>query len=142
MLPRGVQIGVLTGDVGDAGTGLLRIQVVMTYDQGAGEAPVQVFEQQPERHLLCHGTRVGGLTADVEPALVADAYRVGVVVLSFDVAVGSDHPFRTAWLYRSVSSDYVVVADAELPAPLAMPRVYLSGRTRLVGPHRRTVNND
>ena len=92
MLPRGVQIGVLTGDVGDAGTGLLRIQVVMTYDQGAGEAPVQVFEQQPERHLLCYGTRVGGLTADVEPALVADAYRVGVVVL----AVGADHVLRTS----------------------------------------------
>ena len=137
MLPRGVQIGVLTGDVGDAGTGLLRIQVVMTYDQGAGEAPVQVFEQQPERHLLCHGTRVGGLTADVEPALVADAYRVGVVVL----AVGADHVLRTSLFDISVTTDDVVVADAEVETPLAVPCVDLSHRTRLVRPHCRTVND-
>ncbi len=137
MLPRGVQIGVLTGDVGDAGTGLLRIQVVMTYDQGAGEAPVQVFEQQPERHLLCHGTRVGGLTADVEPALVADAYRVGVVVQ----AVGADHPFRSSRLNLSVTTDDVVVADAEVETPLAVPCVDLSHRTRLVRPYCRTMND-
>ena len=89
----------------------------MTYNLGTREASVQVFEQQPERHLLCHGTRIGGLTADVEPTLVADAYRVGVVVL----AVGTDHPFRTSWLYLSVTTDDVVVADAELPALLPVP---------------------
>ena len=138
LLPSGVQVGVLTGDVGDAGAGLLRVQVVVTYDQGAGVAPVKVLEQQPECHLLCHGTRVGGLTADVESALVAYAYRVGVVVL----AVSSDHVLRTSWLYLSVTTDDVVVSDAEVESLLAVPCVDLSYRTRLVGPYCRTVNDN
>jgi hypothetical protein len=58
-------------------------------------------------------------------------------------AVGAYQPFRTTWLYLSVSSDYVVVADTQLPVViLAMPRIYLSGRTGLVGPHRRTMDNN
>ena len=89
----------------------------MTYNLGTRKASMQVFEQQPERHLLSLGTRVGGLTADVEPALVADAYRVGVVVL----AVGADHVFRTSQFDISVTTDDVVVADAELPALLPVP---------------------
>jgi hypothetical protein len=124
-------------DIFDAGTILLGVQVVMTYDHGAGVTPVKLFEQSSHGSLLHVRSRIGGLTADIQPALVADTDRVGVVVL----AMGTDHPFRTAWLYRSVSSDYVVVADAELPALSAMPRVYLSGRACLVGPHRRTVND-
>jgi hypothetical protein len=94
----------------------------MTYDHGTGVTPVKLFEQFAHGSLLHIRSRIGGLTADVQPALVADAYRVGIVVL----AVGTDHPFRTAWLYRSVPSDHVVVADTELPALSAMPRVYLS----------------
>jgi hypothetical protein len=124
-------------DVLDAGTRLLGVQVVMPYNHGAGVTPVKFFEQFAHGSLLHVRSRIGGLTADVQPALIADADRVGIVVL----AMGTDHPFRTAWLYRSVSSDHVVVADAELPALSAMPRVYLSGRTRLVGPHCRTVND-
>jgi hypothetical protein len=110
----------------------------MPYNHGAGVTPVKFFEQSSHGSLLHVRSRIGGLTADVEPALVADANRVGIVVL----AVGTDHPFRTAWLYRSVSSDHVVVADTELPALSTMPRVYLSGRARLVRPHRRTVNDN
>ena len=125
------------GNVFDAGARLLGVQVVVPYNHGAGVTPVKLFEQSSHGSLLCLSACVGGLTADVQPALVADAYRVGVVVL----AVGTDHPFRTAWLYRSVTSDHVVVADTELPALTAMPRVYLSGRACLVGPHRRTVND-
>ena len=45
----------------------------MPYDHGAGVALVQVFEQLPHRSLLRWSTRIGGLTADIEPALVADA---------------------------------------------------------------------
>ena len=125
------------GDVLDTGARLLGVQVVVPYNHGAGVTPVKLFKQRSHGSLLCLSACVGGLTADVQPALVADADRVGVVVL----AVGTDHPFRTAWLYRSVTSDHVVVADTELPALTAMPRVYLSGRTGLVGPHCRTVNN-
>ena len=110
----------------------------MAYDQGAGVTPVEIFEQLSHGSLLCWSTRIGGLTADVKPALVADADRVGVVVH----AVGTDHPFWTSWLNRSVTTDHVVVADTELPAPLAMPRIDLSNRTRLVRPHCRTMTNN
>ena len=50
----------------------------MAYDEGAGVALLQCLQQPPERFLLCLGARVGGLAADVKPALVAHAYRMGV----------------------------------------------------------------
>ena len=116
----------------------MRVQVVVTYDQCTRIAAVKFFQEPSERCLLRQRARVGGLTADVEPALIADAYRVGVVVL----AVGSYHPLRTAWLYLSVTTDDVVVADAKLIMSVAaMPGVDLSGRGGLVGPHCRTMNN-
>ena len=89
--------GILMGCI-EARTVFTVIQVVMTYDQCLGVTSVQVFEQSSHGSLLFSRPRIGGLTADIQPALVADAYRVGVVVH----AVGTDHPFRTAWLYRSV----------------------------------------
>ena len=111
---------------------------MMTQNHGTGITRVQFLKQSSHGSLLRLSARVGGLTADVIPALIADADRVGIMVL----AVGTDHPFRTAWLYRSVTTDHVVVADAELPALAAMPCVDLSGRACLVGPHRRTVNDN
>ena len=127
------------GNVGDAGAILPGVKVVMAYDHGAGIALVQFLKQFSHGSLLRLGAGVGGLTADVEPALVADANRVGVVVH----AVGTDHPFRTAWLYRSVTTDHVVVADTQFPMVVtAMPRVYLSGRTCLIRPHCRTMNDN
>ena len=116
-------------DILDAGAILLGIQVVVTNNHGFGVTSVQFFKQFSHGSLLRLGARVSGLTADVEPALVADAYRVGIVVL----AVGTDHPFRTAWLYRSVTTDHVVVADTEVETSLAMPSVDLSGRACLIG---------
>ena len=80
----------------------------MTDNHGAGVTPVEVFEQLSHGSLLFSRSRVGGLTADVQAALVADAYRVGVVIH----AVGANLTFRTAWLYLSVTTDDVVVADA------------------------------
>ena len=77
-----VQIGIFMGDVLDAGTILLGIQVVMTQDHGFGIAPVQFLKQPSHGSLLRLSACVGGLTADVEPALVADADRVGIVVLA------------------------------------------------------------
>ena len=122
----------------EARTVLVGIQVVMTDYHSAGVTPVQLFEQPSHGLPLCLGTRVGGLTADVQTTLVAYAYRVFVVVL----AVGAYHPFRSPWLYRSVTTDHVVVADTELEASLAMPRIYLSCRTGLVGAYRTAVNNN
>ena len=89
----------------------------MPYDQGAGVTLVQVVEQSPHGSLLFSRARVGGLTSYIEPALVADADRVAVVVQT----VGADHPFRATWLDRSVTTDHVMVADAEVETPLAVP---------------------
>ena len=68
-----LQIGILMGDVGDAGAILRGIEVVMTYNYGAGIALVQFLKQSSHGSLLCLSARVGGLTADIEPALIADA---------------------------------------------------------------------
>ena len=114
---------------------------MVTDDHGAGVTPVQVFQQLSHRNLLLSRPRVGGLTADVQTTLVAYAYRVLVVVLACYMAVGTDHPFRSAWFYRSVTTDDVVVADTELEASLAMPRVYLCCRTLLVWSYRTAVNH-
>ena len=99
-------------------------EVAMPDDQGTGVTLVEIFEQLSHRRLLRCRTRVVGLTADVEPALVADADRVGIVVQT----VGTDHPFRPTGLNLSVTTDHVVVADAEVEPPLAMPGIDLSGR--------------
>ena len=77
-----LNVGILMGDVLDAGTILLGIQVMMTQDHGFGIASVQFLKQPSHGSLLRLGTCVGGLTADVEPTLVADADRVGIVVLA------------------------------------------------------------
>ena len=103
----------------------MRIEVAMPYDQGAGVTLTQRFDQSPHGCLLFSRARVDGLTSDVEPALIADADRVGIMVQ----AVGTHHPFRTAWLNRSVTTDHVVVTDAKLiMAVFAMPGIDLSGR--------------
>ena len=80
----------------------------MSYDHGAGVTPVEIFEESSHRSLLLSSSRVGGLTADVEPTLVADADRVAVVVH----AVGTDHPFWSSGLNLSVTTDDVVITDA------------------------------
>ena len=110
----------------------------MPDDQGAGVTLVEILKQLPHRRLLRCRTRVVGLTADVEPALVADADRMGVVVQT----VGADHPFRPTGLDRSVTTDHVVVADAKLiMAVFAVPGINLSGRRCLVGLYCRTMND-
>ena len=119
----------------EAGTVLTGIQVVMADDEGAGVTPVQLFEQLSHGLLLRLGARVGGLTADIKPALVADANGVGIVVQT----VRPDQKLGPARLHLSVAADDVVVADAELEAPLPVPCVDLSGGALLVRAHGRTV---
>ena len=97
----------------------------MPDDQRAGVTLVEIFKQLPHRRLLRCRTRVGGLTTDVEPPFVADAYRMGIVVQT----VGTYHPFRPTGLNLSVTTDHVVVADAKLiMAVFAVPGINLSGR--------------
>ena len=133
-----LHVGIFVGDVWNARTILCGIQVMVTDNQCPRVAPMEVPKQRAHSSLLFSRPRVGGLTADVEPALVAHAYRMGVVVQ----AVGTDHPFRTAWLNLSVTTDDVVVADAEVKASFPVPRINLCRGTRLVGPYCTAVNND
>ena len=117
-------VEIFTNYILDTRTGLVRVQVVMTHDERPGVAPAQVFKQPAQRYFLLLRAGVGGLTSGVEPALVAHADGVAVVVL----AVGAHHVFRTTGLNLSVTTDHVVVADAEVETPLAMPGIDLSGR--------------
>ena len=94
---------------------------MVTYNQRLRVGGMKLFYQFPQTAPLCLGTRVGRSPSDVQSALVADANRVGVV----SYAVGTNHPFRTTWLDAPVASHHIMVADAELPASLAMPRVNL-----------------
>ena len=57
----------------EAGTVAVVSEVTVPYDQGAGVTLVEFLDQSSHALLLLSRTRVGGLTADVEPALVADA---------------------------------------------------------------------
>ena len=119
----GLQVSIFLRYVDDARTVLMGVQVVVTDDHGAGVTPVQVFQQLSHRNLLLSRSRISGLTADVQTTLVAHADGVAVVVQ----AVGANHPFWSAGLNLSVTTDDVVVSDAEFPASLAVPRIYLSG---------------
>ena len=95
----------------------------MAYDDGVGVTLYQLLQQSAHFRLLRLGTRVFGLTAYVQTTLVADAYRVFVVVQ----AVCTYEPFRSSFLPCSVTTDHVVVADTEVETSLAMPSVNLSG---------------
>ena len=121
----------------EAGAIAVMTEVAMAHDQGAGVTLAEILEQQSHALLLLSRARVVRLTADVEPALVADADRMGVVVQT----VGAYHPFRSTGLDRSVTTDHVVVADAKLiMAVFAVPGINLSGRRCLVGLYCRTMN--
>jgi hypothetical protein len=134
----GLQVSIFLRYVDDARTVLVGVQVVVTDYHGAGVTLVQVLQQLSHRNLLLRCPRISGLTADVQTTLVAHADGVAVVVQ----AVGANHPFWSAGLNLSVTTDDVVVADTEFPTSLAMPRIYLSGGRCLVGPYCRTMNDD
>ena len=129
-----LQVSKLTDSI-EAGAVSVVSEVTMADDQGAGVTPVQLFEQLSHGLLLCLGARVGGLSADIQATLVADADGVAVVVQ----AVRPDQKLGPARLHLSVTTDDVMVADAELEAPLAVPCVDLSGGALLVRAHGRTV---
>ena len=96
-------------------------EVTVTYDHCAGVTLVQVFEQLTHGSLLRSRARVVGLTAGIKSPLIADANRMSIVMMPFYVAVGADHPFRATWLDRSVTTDHVMVADAEVKTSFAVP---------------------
>ena len=59
----------------DARAILQRVEVMMTYYYCAGVAPVQVLKQSSHGYLLSLCSRIFGLTSDIKPSLIADAYR-------------------------------------------------------------------
>ena len=63
----------------------------------------------------------GVTTAGIKSPFIADANRMGIVMMPFDVAVGADHPFRSTWLNRSVTTDHVMVTDAEVKTSFTVP---------------------
>ena len=96
----------------EARTGLARIQVVMTHDDGLRIIQPEREEQIQQRLLLRLGARVGRSALAVESAFVADADRVAVVVL----AVGARLLLRSSGMYMSVARDIVMVPDVtEVP---------------------------
>ena len=58
-----IQVGIFMRCI-ETRTRLRGIQVMMSDNQGAGVAPVQLFEQLSHGSLLFSRPRVGGLTAD------------------------------------------------------------------------------
>ena len=95
----------------------------MAHDEGPRIRPVQFLEQDAHGALLCLGAGVGGLAADIQPALVADADGMGIVVL----AVGTDDFLASSRLYLPVTTDDVVVADG-LPPSRLVPGIDLRCR--------------
>ena len=93
----------------------------MPYDHSAGVALVEILEQLPHGLLLRSRTGVVGLTAGIKSPFIADANRMGIVMMPFYVAVGAYKPFRATWLNRSVTTDHVVVADAEVETSITVP---------------------
>ena len=136
LVSAGLQVSV-DPDCIEAGAVFTGVQVAVTDNQCAGIALVQLFEQLSHGSLLFSRSRVGGLTADVVAALVTYTDAMGIVVH----AVGAYHRFRTSWLYGSVTTDDVVVADA-VESSVLMPLIYLLCRWRLVGPYRSAMNNN
>ena len=96
-------------------------EVTVTYDHCAGVTQVQVFEQLTHGSLLRSRARVVGLTAGIKSPLIADANRMSIVMMPFYVAVGAYKAFRVTWLNRSVTTDHVVVADAEVKTSFTVP---------------------
>ena len=85
------------------------------------------------------GTALGGIgRGDRQSVPAGSADGVAVVVQT----VGTNHPFRSAGLNLSVTTDDVVVADAEVKASFPVPRINLCRGTRLVGPYCTAVNNN
>ena len=110
---------------------------MMAYYKGSGEACLQCPDELPQGAPLLGRAGVGRTAGLVEPALVAHAYAVPVVVL----AMGTRLRRRSPWLHGAVAAYYIVIAYA-LPAPLFVPSVDVVNRALLPGSDSRAVNDD
>ena len=100
---------------------------------------IPVMMQCHSRGPLCRCAGVGGGAADVQAAVVADAYGVPVVVL----AMGADFLQRAAAVNLSVARDVEVVADVAeaaadvLAAAVVKAQAHALGRGRAVNDGKR-----
>ena len=133
----GLKIGVLLGYVLDAWAILHRVQIVMPHNHCLWIVAVQNFQQCTQGHLLFRCARIGGLSPGIQSSFVA--HPDGVLVMVH--AVGTHQPFRSSSLNLSVTTDHVMIANAEFKASLAVPCIYLGYRRSLVGFHCRTMNH-
>ena len=111
---------------------------VVTYDEGARVGAAELLEECAEGCTLFRCAGVGRFAADVETSLIADADAVAVVV----PAVRTDEVFRATGFDGTVTPYDVVVADAVAIASRPVPLVYLCRAARLVGLHRRAMDDD
>ena len=84
----------------DAGTVLVRVEIVVTDNDSAGVTPVQVLQELTHGLTLLLGSRIIGLTTRVVTTFVAHTDGVLVVVH----AVSPSQPFRSTLLYLSVTT--------------------------------------
>ena len=86
----------------------------MPHDERLWKHPLQFAQQRHEARLLFQCPRILRLSLAVQPAFVADAYAMPVVV----PAVGSHLFQRPSAVYLAVARQVEVVADvAEAPVP-------------------------
>ena len=112
-------------------------QVAMPQDDGVGELLVQACQQRAQTLALCPRARVGSLAHGIQPALVADTYRVLVV----PPAVRPRLAECTPRVYGAVARHVVVVADVLHPASDVIPPALLQG-VALPGPRGRAVQDN
>jgi len=84
-----LQVDILAGDILDAGTCLVGVQVMVAQDHGAGVALVELFKKLTEGCLLRLGARVGGLTADITSFLRLVLDQIIVIIAAAAVVVAA-----------------------------------------------------
>ena len=84
-----LQVGILAGDILDAGTRLVGVQVVVAQNHGAGVALVELFKKSAQGSLLRLGARVGGLTADITSFLRLVLDQIIIIIAAATVVVAA-----------------------------------------------------
>ncbi len=112
-------------------------QVTMTNDAGLWIVHLQGAQQVQQGILLQGGTGVGGFPVFVQAALIADAYRVGIITFG----MGPGHLFRSSEVQLTVAGDVEVVATAVAEASCPVVSVQLFEGVALVTTCSRTMND-
>ena len=110
----------------------------MSQDDGFRKALMQFLQQSAQRLLLCFSASVGWRSVPVQTSLIADAYRVPVVV----VHMRSDDLQVAAFMYSAVLFHIIVVADVLPSVQLYVVAAALLEGVSPVAPACRAVQDD